>query len=66
MYKHQFAEDRICDVLLGFEGIEVGLASGRTSVREESLRTGSAERRSKYSTTFLRCVGKNTVIFLIK
>jgi hypothetical protein len=34
IYKHQFAVDGICDVLLGFERIEVGLASGRISVRE--------------------------------
>jgi hypothetical protein len=26
---HKFAEDRICDVIVGFEGVEVGLASGR-------------------------------------
>jgi len=34
MYKHQFAVDRVCDVLLGFEGIEIGLASGRINVKE--------------------------------
>ena len=31
MYK-KFVEDKICDVLLGFEGIEVRLVSGRISV----------------------------------
>jgi hypothetical protein len=34
MYKHQSAVDRIYDILLGFEGNEVGLVSGRISVRE--------------------------------
>jgi hypothetical protein len=33
-YKHQFAENRICAVLLDFETIEVQLAGGRISMRE--------------------------------